>query len=149
MELIFRERELDKALLAELIELSRDWEAEQSCCGYRANTAEDIEGNRIFTAEENGRLIAYLFGYHEKSKGSSVISEGTAVFEVEELYVRPDCRSRGIGRKLFAFAESAVKDQADYILLSTATKNFRAILHFYVDELDMSFWNARLFKRIV
>ncbi len=149
MELVFRERELDEDLLAELIELSRDWEAEQSCYGYRANTAEDIEGNRIFTAEENGRLIAYLFGYHEKSKGSSIISEGTAVFEVEELYVRPECRSKGIGRSLFAFAERAVRDQAEYILLSTATKNFRAILHFYVDELDMSFWNARLFKRIV
>jgi hypothetical protein len=33
-------------------------------------------------------------------------------------------------------------------MLSTATKNFRAILHFYVDELDMNFWNARLFKKL-
>ena len=33
-------------------------------------------------------------------------------------------------------------------MLSTATKNWRAILHFYIDELDMRFWNARLFRRI-
>ena len=56
--------------------------------------------------------------------------------------------SRGIGKALFEFASAAVEDEADYIVLSTATKNWRAILHFYLDELDMEFWSARLFKRI-
>lgn len=31
--------------------------------------------------------------------------------------------------------------------LNETTKNWRAIFHFYVDELDMSFWSARLFKK--
>ena len=57
-------------------------------------------------------------------------------------------RSEGIGKALFSFAEKAVRDTADYMVLSTATKNWRAILHFYLEELDMEFWNARLFKRI-
>ncbi|MBR0130863.1 MAG: GNAT family N-acetyltransferase [Firmicutes bacterium] len=147
--MVFSEKEPDEALLEALIKLSKDWEAENICRGYRANTAADIEGNRIFTAEEDGSILAYLFGYHEKSKNSSsVMPEGTDVFEVEELYVRPERRSQGIGRRLFEFAENSVRNEADYILLSTATKNFRAILHFYVDELDMSFWNARLFKKL-
>ena len=30
----------------------------------------------------------------------------------------------------------------------TATKNFRAILRFYIDELGMAFWSARLYKKI-
>jgi hypothetical protein len=34
------------------------------------------------------------------------------------------------------------------MMLTTATKNFRAILHFYIDELGMDFWSARLFKKI-
>ena len=46
------------------------------------------------------------------------------------------------------YAEDAVRGEAEYVMLSTATKNWRAILHFYVDELGMDFWNARLFKRI-
>jgi hypothetical protein len=33
-------------------------------------------------------------------------------------------------------------------MLSTATKNARAILHFYLDELGMEFWSARLFKSL-
>ena len=34
------------------------------------------------------------------------------------------------------------------IMLITATKNFRAILHFYIDELGMDFWSTSLFKKI-
>ena len=38
------------------------------------------------------------------------------------------------------------REEADFVLLSTATRNWRAILHFYIDELGMEFWSARLFK---
>ena len=74
--------------------------------------------------------------------------EGTPCFEVEELYVVPDRRSQGIGAGLFRYAEEAVKPDAEYMVLSTATRNWRAVFHFYLDELDMSFWSARLFKKI-
>jgi hypothetical protein len=33
-------------------------------------------------------------------------------------------------------------------MLSTATKNWKAIFHFYLDELGMKFWSARLFKKV-
>jgi ribosomal protein S18 acetylase RimI-like enzyme len=74
--------------------------------------------------------------------------EGTPYFEVEELYVTSKKRSQGIGEKLFSFAEDAVKAEAEYMVLSTATKNWKAIFHFYIDELNMNFWSARLFKKI-
>lgn len=74
--------------------------------------------------------------------------EGTPCFEVEEIYVVPERRSQGIGEALFRYAEDAVKTEADYMALSTAAKNWKAIFHFYLDELDMQFWSARLFKRI-
>jgi GNAT superfamily N-acetyltransferase len=73
---------------------------------------------------------------------------GTPVFEVEELYVCPALRSKGLGSALFRFAEQAVRHEADYMMLSTATKNWRAILHFYLEELGMEFWSARLFKKL-
>ena len=50
--------------------------------------------------------------------------------------------------KAIALAENAVKNEAEYMVLSTATKNWRAIFHFYLDELEMTFWSARLFKKI-
>ena len=145
----YRETPLTEEVLAALIALSEDWEAESSCWGYRANQREDIAENRIFLAEEGGRIAGYLFGHPFRSKDMySVMPEGSPCFEVEELYVIPERRSQGIGRALFGFASEAVRSDADYMVLSTATKNWRAILHFYLDELGMEFWNARLFMKI-
>ena len=147
--MLIHEVQLSDAVVETLIALSRDWEAEQSCRGYRANTPTDIEGNRVFLAEADGAVVGYLFGHMETSKKqSSVMPDGTPYFELEELYVVPERRSAGLGAALFSHAEAALKSETDWILLSTATKNARAILHFYIDLLDMQFWSARLFKRI-
>ena len=144
-----RETPLTDTVLEQLILFSKDWEAENRCYGYRANERADIEGNRIFLAEEDGEVIGYLFGKCFKSENMrSIMPEGTSCFEVEELYVIPSCRSQGVGAELFRFASENVKEEAEYMILSTATKNWRAIFHFYLDELDMQFWSARLFKRI-
>ena len=133
-----------------LVRLSRDWEAEDSCRGYRANTHEDLTGRRVFLAQEDGEILGYLFGLRETAeKKSTVMDAGTPYFEIEEIYVRPERRSQGIGRSLFAFAEETIRSEGlRFLMLSTATKNARAILHFYLDELGMSFWSARLFKKL-
>lgn len=52
------ETELNEAVLEKLIALSKAWAAEKSCFGYRANERADVEGNRIFLAEENGAEIS-------------------------------------------------------------------------------------------
>ena len=144
-----RETPLTEAVLETLIAFSRDWEAENSCHGYRANERADIEGMRVFLAEENGRVIGYLFGRPFRSeKASSIMPDGTPYFEIEELYVVPERRSWGVGRALMAAAEQAVKGEVEYIMLSTASKNWQAVLHFYIDEAGMEFWSARLFRKL-
>lgn len=147
--MLIHEVDLIEEVLAKLISFSEDWAAENSCYGYRPNDRSDIEGNRIFFAEDNGTIVGYLFGRVCESKQmKSIMPEGTPFFEVEELYVIPEKRSQGVGEKLFSFAEDAVKAEAEYMVLSTATKNWKAIFHFYIDELNMNFWSARLFKKI-
>ena len=144
-----QEVQLDDEVLSLLISLSEDWTAEDSCYGYRPNDKSDIEDNRIFLAKEGDTIVGYLFGkVYQSEKMKSIMPEGTPYFEVEELYVIPEKRSQGIGEKLFRFVEDAVKNEAEYMVLSTATKNWKAIFHFYIDELDMTFWSARLFKKI-
>lgn len=140
----------DKELVQKLIALSSSWEDEQSCRGYVKNSAEEITGNRVFAARINGEIIAYLFGNTETAAHStSVMPQGTVYFEVDELYVRPEYRSSGIGRQLFRLMEDTVRNErCEFILLSTSSKNYKSILHFYIDELGMDFWSARLFKKI-
>lgn len=43
---------LNEEVLDQLICFSEDWAAEDSCYGYRPNDKSDIEGNRIFFAED-------------------------------------------------------------------------------------------------
>ena len=144
------EAELTDELLSTLIAMSVAWEAENSTHGYRTNDRNDIEGNRIFLAERNGEVLGYLFGHKTVAeRTNSIMEEGTAFFEIEELYVTPEHRSEGIGKKLFSFAEQTVQAEGiRYLMLSTATKNCKRILHFYLDELGMDFWSARLYKKL-
>jgi len=144
-----KEVELCGHVVEELIALSAEWETENISYGYRKNTYDDLKGNRVFIAEESGEMIGYLFGKLEKAeKAGAVMPDGTVYFEVEELYVKPAYRSQGVGSALFRFAEAQVRSEAEYLMLGTATKDFRAILHFYIDELGMEFWSARLFKKL-
>ena len=144
------EAKLNDELLEKLISMSAEWEAENSTYGYRKNDRSDIEGNRIFLAEQDGEILGYLFGHEEKpERASSIMADGTPYFEIEELYVVPSYRSKGVGKALFHNAEQAVKTTGiEFIMLSTATKNYKSILHFYIDELGMDFWSARLFKKL-
>ena len=147
--MLIREVELNETIVSELIACSEDWEKENSCYGYRKNTLKDIEGNRVFLAMEGEQIVGYLFGQKKKTeeKSSSYQSE-EEYFEIEELYIKPEFRSRGIGGNLFQYVEEQLKKEVNLIMLGTATKNFRAILHFYIEEMGMNFWSARLFKRI-
>lgn len=144
----YYEAEATSEILEKLLQLSAQWAAEQNCYGYYPNTEADIRGKRIFLAEDEDGIEAYLLGEVETAKNmKSIMPEGTLYFEAEELYVVPEKRSQGIGEALFRFVEETVKKDVQFIMLSTASKNSKAILHFYLDELDMQFWSARLFKR--
>lgn len=147
--MIIHEVKTSEDVIETLIALSADWEKEQSCYGYRANTREDLAGRRVFLAKENGETLGYLFGkVFQAENMKSIIPDGTACFEVEEIYVVPSRRREGIGAALFRYAEKTLKSDAEYFVLSTATKNREAVFRFYLDELEMSFWSARLFKKI-
>lgn len=147
--MIIKEVELTETIAEQLIALSADWENENSCYGYRKNDMKDLEGKRIFLAMDGDTVCGYLFGHNEiADKENSIFKKDDKFFEIDELYVVPQRRNCGIGKELFRYTEKEVSTEVGLIMLATATKNFRAILNFYIDELGMEFWSACLFKRI-
>ena len=60
--MMIHEVNLNEDVLNQLIRFSEDWAAEDSSYGYRPNDKSDIEGNRIFFAEDGDTVIGHLFG---------------------------------------------------------------------------------------
>lgn len=149
MQVEFKMCELSDNDIKEVVNLSQEWESEDLTYGYQANNKGDLIGTDLFLAHSNNEVVGYLFGkLTVLDKEIVPLEKGTRCFEIEEIYVKKDYRSQGIGKALFEYAKNYYGGFADYITLSTATKNYRSILHFYIDKLDMTFWSAKLFKKI-
>lgn len=141
--------ELNDNNIKAVIVLSEKWESEDLTYGYCANDKNDLIGNDLFLAYSNDKIIGYLFGKCSVLKETiTPIEKGTKCFEINEIYVKEKYRSLGIGKALFEYIENYYKQNVDYITLSTATKNYKSILHFYIEKMDMNFWSAKLFKKI-
>ena len=137
----------DDNVVQQLIELSYIWEKEENTWGLRHNTKEDLQ-EPCFVALEGNRIIGYIFGhYYDNENYKAFANIGDKFFYVEELYVLPEYRNQGIGRKLFSLLEEEVKDKVTCITLSTATKDYEKILKFYAKDLNMTFNSAFLFKK--
>lgn len=134
----------------QILELSKEWENENSTYGFYADELDYINENRCFVAHIEDTVIAYLFGkVFESKQMKSIMPEGTLYFELEEIYVTPKYRNYGIGSMLFDYLENTLRDEKiTQMVLSTATKNYESIFNFYIKHMGMSFWSARLFKEI-
>ncbi len=133
-----------------IVELSKEWENENSTYGFYADELDYINENRCFVAHIDDTVIGYLFGkVFESKKMKSIMPEGTPYFEVEEIYVTPKYRNYGVGSMLFDYLENILRDKKiTQMVLSTATKDYESIFNFYIKRKGMSFWTARLFKEI-
>ena len=141
-------RKLDSNTVKELIELSKKWQDEECSWGIIANTEEDLK-EPVFVAIDNDNIVGYIFGhYYVVENKTSYIEIGKKCFMIDEIYVLPTYRNKGVGKELFKLMETHIKENCDYLTLSTSTKNYKSILHFYVDELDMNFHSAFLIKEM-
>ena len=142
-----KEVTLDDNIEKQLIELSKKWVEEDITNGYITNERSDLEDKRIFICESDNQIIGYILGHQGKAErfNMNIINGEEDVFEIDEIYVLEEYRSRGIGKKLFEY----MQDHCDIknIVLATATKDYQRILKFYIDDLGMEFHSALLYKK--
>lgn len=142
-----REIALTEEAAEQLIALSRAWVEEDCSFGMAVNTREDLR-EPVFAALDGDRIVGYAFGHEYVEKNPSVAPAGSRCFDVDEIYVLPAYRSRGIGGRLFAAVEAYAKTRAQYITLATSAKDYRRALHFYAERNGMVFHDAFLMKRL-
>jgi len=132
----------------QLMALSHRWVEEDCSYGMVANDESDLT-EPLVVALDGDRIVGYCFGHaYTQERKTSCIETGAACFSVDEFYVVPEYRSRGIGKELFRMIEEKIRTRCSHLTLTTSTKNYRSILKLYVEELGMTFHSAFLFKNL-
>ena len=84
-----------------------------------------------------------------EEKNRSYSSKGDKVFYLDEIYVLMEYRNYGVGQKLYEFMESFAKhNECQTITVNAVSKDYKKLLSFYIDRLNMNFHSAFLVKKI-
>lgn len=136
--------------LDEVVRLGKKFESEKCCNGIIADDKEYFSDKKVVIAKLNDTVAGYCYGKFEiKQKDAGKFKKGQKIFYVEELYVDKPYRGEKIGHKLFSFVENYAKENGcEWIETTAVSKNYKALLSFYIDKLNMEFWSAEIIKKL-
>ena len=139
-------RTAQEADLPAVLAMSDALIAESCCNGLVPDDLEYLRRYRIQLAEADGQIIGYAYG--EKTVSSRNIGDcrkGDSFYDLEMIYVKPEFRNAGAGRLLFAAQQDYARELGLATMSLTAvSKEWKRLLHFYIDELGMDFFWATL-----
>ncbi|WP_219836867.1 GNAT family N-acetyltransferase [Paenibacillus sp. R14(2021)] len=143
-------RKAESTDLESISGLSEIWEQEDITYGLKANTAKDLLAcleNELWIAVEEVIIVGYLIGEVKRNTSLSIFEESDRTyFEIEEIYIHPDRRGRGIGEKLLKEVTENLKQQGiTRMTVSTANKDWKNIIGFY-EKFGFKTWTMTLFK---
>jgi (aminoalkyl)phosphonate N-acetyltransferase len=95
----------------------------------------------IYLVTEEGRAISGYVSCH----GQFLLHHGGRVFEIQELYVGPEFRSKGIGRLLLQNLEVALS-QFDYKSLEVTANKRREKTHDFYTKMGFQFTHFKFTK---
>lgn len=128
-------RECTEEDLDAVSRLQQCWEAEGITQGLKADSREDLIGRLgpfFFVADMDGAIEGYVFGSAKVSEGSAVMPQGERYLEVDEIYVRPQSRGKGVGGMLLdKLLQTARGNGIGRFSVYSATKDMDGILEFY------------------
>ena len=130
--------------------LSKEFEKENITYGLIGDEVDHYYNKDIFIAIDNNIVIGYAYGSFElKDKDTSFYKKDDKSYYLEEIYVKKDFRSKGIGTLLFKACEKYAKNNgALWIELSTSTKDYAKALNFYIKMMGLNYWSSYLIKKI-
>lgn len=132
-----------------LLKLSKAWADENSCPAYCENEPGEFINHEVYIAMDNNQIVAYALGNIKELKEKTSYNEvGEKAFELDEIYVVANYREKGIGKALYKFIEDDIHDKVDVIGVIATSYEYKKLLKFYIEDLNMNFNHALLVKRM-
>lgn len=119
-----------------ILQMQLQLQAEEAIRGYGPDTRPEWAGRDLeltFLAEDDdGRACGFIYGCDRPRKGECVFPDTARVAEIVELYVAPEARHAGLGKKLVdAFRQAAQEMGYTHLRLYSAARRFDDIVAFY------------------
>jgi ribosomal protein S18 acetylase RimI-like enzyme len=135
--------------LPALSEIEDRWRGEEITWGFVQATKGELAlavQAGCFVAETNGSVVGYASSSLHTSEGLAVIPKGERYLVLDNLYVLPEYRDAGLGRRLTDAVEKWAREEgAKAILVYSATKDMHRITRFY-ESCGFTSWFVQLFK---
>ena len=97
----------------------------------RETLVENI-GPHFYVAADGGNVVGFSYGSTRISEGLAIMAKGERYFEIEELYVKPDYRDRGIGGELLdRLVEACKENGVQRFKVYSASKDLDGSTRFY------------------
>jgi GNAT superfamily N-acetyltransferase len=131
-------------------ELQQRWLAEGSVYGFVPEDEEQIAVAlaSYLLVEVDGEVVGFLSGSVHLSEGMAVIPAGESYLEIDNLYVLPEFRNRGLGSRLIEARLALAREQGiSYALVYSASREIKDILKFY-ERHNFKSWYIQMFQKL-
>lgn len=149
MPLIIRQAVKDD--VPAICRLQGRWFEEGSVYGFTPDDAEQVEaalGTYFLAAEVCGEVIGFISGAAHVSEGTAVVAAGESYLEIDNLYVEPEFRGRGVGGELVDRLLAQAREHGlTHAVLYSAAKEIHSVLKFYERHKFQS-WYVQMFQKL-
>ncbi len=134
--------------------LCGQWEDENLTKNYRADTAGGL-GTRLseyfLVAEVGNRVVGFVIGEIKPTRGNEfvegILDDKPSYLEVQDLYVAPEHRNRGIGTELMKeLLASATKGGVRNSLAYSANRDYQRTAEFY-EKMGYEMWHIHMTRK--
>jgi GNAT superfamily N-acetyltransferase len=136
---------------AGIASLSRSFVNEIPAFGLSALTEKylkTLDHRLIRVVEENDRLLGYAVCLPRKTDDSYIFNKNDKILAVDEIYVVPEARGKGIGSQLLQTIDSFAREQGfTKLFVYSSVKSLDPVIEFYRNN-GFQTWAIQLFKEI-
>ena len=132
-----------------IVFLQQQWYKEEITYGFVPADKRYLEtklGKYFFIAELNNEIVGFVYGTVHKAEKMTVINNGEAYIEIDDLYTTVNNRGTRIGSLLLdKVLEVAKENGIERSLIYSSTKDMDSIMKFYKKH-DYKTWYIQMFK---